>query len=92
MCNDRGPTSPGGACSNWHGHCSNLVAGDFRGPSLIQGAAGTVYFQPGGVSFWDRPIQKRENPPTSGRQALDRSVASIQLKALWLKVSVAEPD
>jgi hypothetical protein len=23
------------------------------GPSLKQGAAGTVHFEPGGVSFWD---------------------------------------
>ena len=31
------------------------------GPSLRQGAAGTVYFEPGGVSFWDyqRPNRRR---------------------------------
>jgi hypothetical protein len=27
------------------------------GPSLKQGAAGTAYFEPGGVSFWDGPFR-----------------------------------
>jgi hypothetical protein len=39
------------------------------------GAAGTTHFKPGGVSFWDWPIQKRENPPAlERRRAVEANV------------------
>ena len=37
-----------------------LMIGDreFQWPGLRQGAAGTAYFEPGGVSLWDCPLER----------------------------------
>jgi hypothetical protein len=37
----------------------------FQQPSLKQGAAGTVHFEPGGVAFWDN---QRPRVATEARQ------------------------
>jgi len=39
-----------GSRSEWHESCRYINAG-IAGPRLKQGAAGTMYFEPGGVSF-----------------------------------------
>jgi hypothetical protein len=42
----------------------------FQKPSLKQGAAGTVHFEPGGVAFWDNERPRGGDRIQAGRYAV----------------------